>query len=1002
MSDRMRPIPFQDLMEWILKEKENKDTIFGVKTLFQKKDDNVLNIFNEKIETPFGPAAGPNTQLAQNIIASYITGCRFFELKTVQTLDGEDLPVAKPCIIAEDECYNVEWSTELTVPQAYDEYVKAWFVLKVLSKEYGLGEKDGFVFNMSVGYDFEGISSPKIDKFIEGLKDASKTDIWNECQAYLLENLDKFKGIDADFVKEISPAVCTSITLSTLHGCPPQEIEKIASYLLKEKKLNTYVKCNPTMLGYEYARETLNKMGYDYVAFDDFHFKDDLQFEDAVPMIKRLQMLGEEVELAFGVKITNTFPVKITRNELPGEEMYMSGRSLYPLSISLAYKLAKAFDGKIKMSYSGGADAFNIDKIFNTGIWPITMATTFLKPGGYQRGVQIADKLSGFDYSNFDEINVDVLEKLVNDAIADPHHIKPIKPMPSRKMDRKVPLVDCFVAPCKEGCPIGQDIPAYVHLVGEGKHLDALKVIVDKNPLPFITGTICSHKCMTKCTRNFYEESVKIRDTKLEAAKVAFNKLMSELSTAKKVSDTKIAIIGGGPAGLAAAYFLGRSGMDVTIFEKKNELGGIVKHVIPEFRISSEAIQNDIDLVSKMGVKFELGQEQCSVEDLKAKGYKHILFAVGAWKPGMLNLEGGQTLNVIQCLERLKSNDKELKLGKNVVVVGGGNTAMDVARAAKKADGVENVYLVYRRTKKYMPADEEELVLALEDGVEFKELLSPIKIENGVLKCSKMVLGEPDESGRRKPIKTDEVIDIPADTVVSAVGEKIDDKLFTDNGIKLNERGRVIVDAETFQTNVENVYVAGDALRGPATVVEAIADATRFAKNVINAEKISDNGFKNLSYTGDMKNILPKKGILKMAPSAKNESERCLECSTVCENCVDVCPNRANIAVAVEGKSMNQIVHVDSMCNECGNCKVFCPYESAPYKDKFTVFSSEADFNNSENEGFVIIDSETMSCKVRLEGKVSTVNLKDNACALPKDIENIIWAVIKNYSYLIF
>lgn len=1000
MSDRMTPIPFKNLIEWILKEKENHHTIFGIKTFFQKKNTDTFNIFNKGIETPFGPAAGPHTQLAQNIITAYVAGSRFFELKTVQTLDGEDLPVSKPCIKAEDEGYNVEWSTELTVPEAYDEYVKAWFALKLISKEYAFGDPNGFIFNMSVGYDFEGISSPKIDGFIEGLKDASNSEIWNECKSYVLDNLHKFKNINEQFIEEISPTICTSITLSTLHGCPPQEIERIASYLLEEKNLNTYVKCNPTLLGYEYARTTLDQMGYDYLTFDDFHFKDDLQFEDAVPMLKYLQQVADEKGLVFGVKLTNTLPVKITNNELPGEEMYMSGRSLYPLSISLAYQLAKAFDGKLKISYSGGADAFNINKIIKTGIWPITLATTLLKTGGYQRCVQIAEKLSQIDNTNCNDLHVDALKELRDSATHDPHYLKPIKPIPSRKMDRSVPLVDCFVAPCQEGCPIRQEIPAYIHLVGEGKYLDALKVIVDKNPLPFITGTICNHQCMSKCTRNFYEESVKIRDAKLEAAKAAFGDLLNELTTPAKVSDAKVAIIGGGPTGLSAGYFLGRSGMDVTIFEKREALGGIVKHVIPEFRISSEPIQHDIDLVSKMGVKFKLGSEQCSVQDLKAKGYRYILFAIGAWQSGSLELEGEQSLNALHFLERIKKNDSKLHLGKNVVVIGGGNTAMDAARAAKRADGVEQVYLVYRRTKKYMPADEEELLLALEEGVEFRELLSPNKIENGMLKCSKMTLGEPDESGRRKPRKTDEIIDVPANTVISAIGEKVDHQLFKNNGIQLDEKGGVIVNSQTCETNIENVYVAGDALRGPGTIVRSIADATSFALSVMEKENISHTGFKYLSYTGNTDRALLKKGLLKMHSHSNTESERCLECGTVCEACVDVCPNRANIAISIDGKSMAQIIHVDSMCNECGNCEVFCPYASAPYKDKFTLFSTETDFNDSKNEGFLIINNEAKQYKVRLDGRVLDVKLNNDSCILPRDIENIIWAVSKKYSYI--
>ena len=266
------------------------------------------------METPFGPAAGPNTQLAQNIIAAYFAGSRFFELKTVQIMDGEELAacIARPCILAEDEGYNCEWSTELLVWQALDEYVKAWLALKVFSKAFGLGSSDGFIFNMSVGYDLEGIKSEKIDNFIEGLKDASRLPQWNEYKSVLK----KYFPSEAEHIESITPKVCTSVTLSTLHGCPPQEIERIASYLITEKHLHTFVKCNPTILGYDYARKTLDDMGYDYIAFDEHHFNEDLQYEDAVPMFTRLKRLADDNGLEFGLKLSNTFPVDVKAGEL--------------------------------------------------------------------------------------------------------------------------------------------------------------------------------------------------------------------------------------------------------------------------------------------------------------------------------------------------------------------------------------------------------------------------------------------------------------------------------------------------------------------------------------------------------------------------------------------------------------------------------------------------------------------------------------------------------------
>ena len=758
MSDIMRPMPFAHLMNWILGEYRTTQSIFGVSKLVRRGDGKALPIFDEKIETPFGPAAGPHTQLAQNIVAAYAAGSRFFEVKTVQIMDGEELSkcVSKPCITAADECYNCEWSTELTVPQAFAEYVKAWFACKLLARELELGDPDGFVFNMSVGYDLKGIQSPKVDAYIKGMKDASNTEVWQACMDWALANLDKFEKVDEAYVKAITPHVSNSITESTLHGCPPDEIERIATYLITEKNLNTYVKCNPTLLGYEFARKTLDGLGYDYIAFDDHHFLEDLQWEDAVPMFHRLMKLTGERGLEFGVKITNTFPVDVKAGELPSQEMYMSGRSLYPLSLALAARLAREFKGKLRISYSGGADIHSVRKLYDAGIWPITMATTILKPGGYQRFHQIAGALADIDYTPWIGVDPARAAALVESIPADGHYRKPMKPIPSRKLDQKVPLIDCFTAPCRDGCPIHQDIPAYLMRVNAGKYEEALEVILRRNPLPFITGTICSHRCQDKCMRNAYDESVYIRQQKLKAAEGGFDQLLPKLRPGSPLPGRKVAVVGGGPAGMAAAFFLGRAGVDVTVFERKDALGGIVRHVIPEFRISGQAIDNDEKLLKAMGVRVSLNTEVKDVHNLFTLGYTHVILATGAWQKGSAGLEYGQETNVIEFLEAAKKAPDTLHLGKHVVVIGGGNTAMDAARAAKRIAGVESVSLVYRRTKRYMPADQEELELALTDGVEFKELLAPVGVRDGVLTCKVMELGAPDASGRRSPVDRSE------------------------------------------------------------------------------------------------------------------------------------------------------------------------------------------------------------------------------------------------------
>lgn len=996
MSEIMRPMSIGHLMHWIMSEYEQKKSIFGIEKIVKHENGQALPIYEEKIESPFGPAAGPNSQLAQNIVAAYVAGSRFFELKTVQVMDGADLAacISRPCIIAGDECYNCEWSTELYVPQAFAEYVKAWVACKLIAKEYNLGDPDAFVFNMSVGYDLEGIKSPKVDKYINDMIEAKDTEVFKECINWALEHVNEFKNVDEEYIRSISSNVSNSITESTLHGCPPAEIERIATYLITEKHLNTFIKCNPTLLGYEYARKRLDGLGFDYIAFDDHHFVEDLQWADAVPMLHRLYDLCQEKGLEFGVKITNTFPVDVTRNELPSNEMYMAGRALFPLSIHVARLLTDEFRGKLRISYSGGATIENIKELFDAGIWPITMATNILKPGGYQRMSQIADELMECGSERFSGVNVAALAAIDDGVEAKAMYRKPVKPLPERHVDKKLPLFDCFNAPCRNGCPIEQDIPAYLQAMVDGDAKKALEIILERNPLPFITGTICPHHCGDKCMRNYYEETLHIRETKLAAASQAYNEILPALKAEGSVAGKKVAIIGGGPAGLAAATFLSRAGVAVTVFERKEQLGGVVRNVIPEFRITADSIDKDVELCKAYGAEFKLGAEVTSVKALKAEGYTDVIVSIGAWKPGRSPLAYGEVTDALEFLMEAKKNGASMNIGKDVVVLGGGNTAMDVARAAKRLPGVEHVRLIYRRTKRYMPADEEELQLAIEDGVEFLELLAPVGAENGKLKCSVMELGAPDASGRRSPVDTGRTEEYPADTIIAAIGETIDTTLYAELGVEMDAKGRPVVDANMMTTEA-GVYAVGDSRRGPATVVEAIADSAKAAAAIAG---ISYDKYAEENIAADEKLYTAKKGV-QSRDTGKTPDDRCLGCPTVCEVCTDVCPNRANVAIHVPGKCKAQIIHVDGMCNECGNCEVFCPYKGGrPYKDKFTLYWTEEDFLDSTNEGFLPLEGTQV--KVRLDGKVETVDVAGET-DLSADAVAVIRTVLKDYAYLI-
>ncbi len=1012
MGDIMRAIPFDKLLNWVAEEYNSKKTIFGIpeSKFYKNSTGDFVTLFGERLDMPVGPAAGPNTQLAQNIIAAYLAGSRFFELKTVQIMDT--LEIEKPCIDANDECYNTEWSSEYTVEGAYEEYLKAWFVLHILEKEFGLANERSFVFNMSVGYDLKGIKTPKIDGFIEGLKDATKSPVFTEFKDLLKANKQLFKHIDDAYIDSITPKVCTAITLSTMHGCPPVEIEAICSYLLSEKKIHTLVKMNPTLLGYKFVREALDTLGFDYIGLKEESFTHDLQYPDGLAMLKRLKMLAKKEGKEFGVKLSNTLPCINEKGMLPGDEMYMSGRALYPLTINLAKMIASEFDGDLVISFSGGADATNIEELYMTGIQPITLATTILKPGGYQRLAQIATILDKILTKAPKKIDLARLEKLAVESFANKNHLKERRQNASRKISQSLPLMNCYIAPCMSGCPIGQDIPEYVRLVGEGRNKEALQVIIEKNPLPFMTGTICDHQCMSKCTRIDYDESVCIRMLKKVAADNAFNEVIAELKPKSRIANSaKIAVLGAGPAGLATAYFIAKEGLDVTVFDKKARAGGTVEYIIPEFRIPNENILNDVELVKNMGAKFELGVDSnFNIEQLKEQGYKYIVLAIGAGKSSDHGIGGDvhKVKSAISFLGKFKENASDVSLGKNVAIIGGGNTAMDAARAAKRVAGVENVYIVYRRTKAFMPADPEELALAIADGVIFKELLAPKDFTNGKLNCQKMELGAPDASGRRSPKAiADAFEEIQLDTVISAIGEKVEADVLTANGVKVNAKGNVEVN-ESLETNLTNVYVGGDAVSGPSTVVEAIADATKVAKSILAKEEkcLCTDPSKDIIFDAYKvkSEITAKKGVLADSFTDSKEAERCLECNIACNICVEVCPNRANVVVMFNGKS--QVLHVDAMCNECGNCASFCPYDEKgePYKYKFTLFGTEAEFNGSNNAGFVLIDNQTLNFKVRTADQVVTANFTEaGTCQdIEQELAEFIWTVFKDNSFLIY
>ena len=392
---------------------------------------------------------------------------------------------------------------------------------------------------------------------------------------------------------------------------------------------------------------------------------------------------------------------------------------------------------------------------------------------------------------------------------------------------------------CQAACPIGQDVRGYMRLIFEGKYRQALELIRDANPLPSVCGYVCHHPCERACTRGEVDDPLSIRLLKRFVADYDDGSLpLPERQAAK---NKKVAVIGSGPAGLAADYELAKKGCTVEITESYKEPGGMLAWAIPAFRLPRAVINRDIDYIRRMGVEIRTGISfgpDTTLENLRKKGFHAVILATGTQKSLKMNIQNENGLpGTMDCLAFLRrcGEGEPPSLGNRVLVVGGGNAAVDAARTALRV-GAGKVSLVYRRTLEEMPADREEVEDAVKEGIEIMVLTAPVKIlvtggRAGGLECVKTRLGEPDDSGRRRPIPVDgSQFEIPADTVISAVGQQQDYGAVS-KGLS-REEGSVAIDPVSMQTDVEGVFAAGDFVNGPTTVVEAMASGKKVARAV--------------------------------------------------------------------------------------------------------------------------------------------------------------------------
>jgi putative selenate reductase len=1068
MSDKMRVLPFGTLLQWILSEYETQQSIFGIhSSLFytprQTSRYAINDLFGHHLATPIGPAAGPHTQLAQNILCAWLSGGRFIELKTVQVMDELDIP--RPCIDMEDEGYNVEWSQELKLDQSAREYVKAWALIHILRQLLCFEDTAfGTIFNISVGYDLQGIQSAPMTRFMDRLSNASED--LAEIQGILSARFPQFAGI------RIPTRITDNVTLSTMHGCPPDEIERIARYLIEKRGLHTTVKLNPTLLGKKPVMHILHdRLGYRDIHIPDAVFEHDLQYNRAVELIASLQAVAAERNLVLGIKLSNTLAMSNHKGLLPGDEMYMSGRALYPITMNLFHKLAQEFEGGLNVSYSAGADALNVATILSAGARPVTVASDLLKPGGYSRLLQYLETLetemSARGVTRLEDLARDKLsnlERAAAQALEDRRYTKRYRPHGSPKVASALAPFDCIAAPCVEQCAVCQDVPDYAWWIAQGETDRALEVILARNPLPGVTGHVCTHLCQTHCTRSDYDEPVAIRALKRFAVEVGQE---TRLLPRSPVSQTRVAIIGSGPSGLSAATYLALSGVRATIFEAKDVAGGMLA-LAPGFRLPRAVVQADIERIARLGVDIRLSHRITSPpEDLLDQGYDAVYIACGYPHDARLKIEGidGQGVHTALDLLDKVAHGERPDLGSRVLVIGGGNTAMDAARTAQRLTG-HPATVVYRRTQAEMPAEEEELEDLLAEGNVLLELASPTRVilEKGrvaALECVRNALGEPDADGRRRPVPIkSSTFRVEADAIVLAIGQRPDIAFLDGSGVSLQDNGAIAVDGETGQTGAPCLYAGGDAARGPAIIVEACADGRRAAEAICIQASIPFTPLSALPAELSAQDILRVKRArarkepqhrLEALPlvqragfdlvertltedTARREAARCLQCATLCDKCVEVCPNRANYmyhispvnwtlpllvcqqdehspptaprgspdprsknsdqtaphppALVVAGMEpflvtqSRQILHVDDLCNECGNCATFCVHQGKPHVDKPRLFLSRADFDLEDDNAFCIVGNAIYQ---RETGHESSLTMQDGQLVFEND-----------------
>lgn len=771
----LRPIPMDRLLEHISREMEMTSTVFSVTPGYRGSAPAPRLPFGG-LELPLGVAAGPHGQMAQNLAAAYVAGARFLELAPVDRNGGP---------------------SGLTLDQARDEAIKGAVLVRLLARELGLGDPAGACFAMTVSGDRRDLSGPGLGGYFDALADAGGTPLWEECRQAALRSAGRFYNLEKEDIRGLDPHISSLVTLRPVGGTA--DWEAAAAYLLEERGLHTYLRLDLATPA--------------------------PALEELLDLLGRLKKRADGLGLVFGARLAGKLP--------PAEEEALTGASLCPLALDLAAQIARAVPG-LPITYAGGADNTNLRALYEAGLQPICVAATLGKPGGYLRLRQMAKTLSAAPPRPFAAPDPEALEALGR-SLTNTQARRPAQPPVRRRMPGRVPMLDCFAAPCAAGCPFGEDIAGYLRLMSDGRYRDALRVILDRNPLPHLTGALCPEPCRESCTRLFYDEAVRVRDTEALCAHTAWNDLLPRLEPQPPHVGCRVAVLGATPGGMALTFLLARRGVAVTLFDESPRFCPDLRAQDPRL---GELADRDGELLTVMEADLRLGEPLPAPRELLRGGYSHAVLARDPALPGPDQLR-----------------------------------------------------------------------------------LSP---------------GEPER--------------LPANLLIL-------------------DQGPSVAHA------IAAAHALCDSLLGPAEPYPHPA--------------------------GRRGGAMGKKGKLCPAGAVVDECERCLECATVCECCVDVCPNRANVPITVLTRGKPEILHLDGLCDGCGVCAASCPFEGAPFRDKFTLYETVEDFAAGENNGFVVLDFLSRKVRLRLDGQERDASLRRVDRSIPARVQELMETIFADYPYLL-